>query len=316
MLGVQPDVAMNKEGRHALLSKTPLAPAEVCPSAFSSRPSTRQAPPPPSQRRHVGNANVTTMHVVISLPSSCWQNQRSISQKNLSVGQQIAAPPLLDGQRPASHLRDHLISLIVDIFSTAVQIPRPRAQHGSVTWRHTIGARADLDLLSHRFALEAIGGCARQNATCTFTNAAAMPLLESPPLERSKHRIRTCLFLSGAATANTTSKNSGFTLAFLAHDNYTFWTRKLEEMWCAKKKMRDPCHATGIRRPPTCRSHCAKRSMFPNRDHSKSFFLCEHGRGNRDVSLLHRQCFPSDHGSLPACRADFPTNRPGSSVSY
>ena len=97
------------------------------------------------------------MHFVISLPSSCWQNQRSISRKkNISVGQQIAAPPLLDGQRPASHLRDHLISLIVDIFDAAVQIPRPRAQHGAVTWRQAIRARADIVLLAHRFAFEAI----------------------------------------------------------------------------------------------------------------------------------------------------------------
>ena len=130
-VGVQPEVAMNKEGRHAQLSKTPRAPAEICPSAFSSRPSTRQAPPPPpSQWRHVGDANVTTMHVVISLPSSCWQNQRSISQKNISVGQQIAAPPLLDEQRPASHLRDHLISFIVDIF----QYGRANTKAESATW--------------------------------------------------------------------------------------------------------------------------------------------------------------------------------------
>ena len=44
-VGVQPEVAMNKEKRHAHLVKTHLAPARVCPSAFSSRPSTRQAPP-------------------------------------------------------------------------------------------------------------------------------------------------------------------------------------------------------------------------------------------------------------------------------
>ena len=48
----------------------------------------------------------------------------------------------------------------------------------------------------------------------------------------------------------------------------------------------------------------------------KRFFLFEHGGGSRDVSLLHRRCFSSDHGSLPACRADFPTNQPWSLVSY
>ena len=154
-------------------------------------------------------------------------------KKNTSVVQESAAPPLLDSQRPASHLRHHLSSLIVDIFDTAVQIPRPRAQHGAVTWRHTIGARADIVLLAYRSAFEAIGGCSRQKGTCTSSNVAAMPLREFPPLERSRHSIWSCLFLSGAATANTTSNNSGFTLTFPAHNLYTSWTRKLEEMSCA-----------------------------------------------------------------------------------
>ena len=121
-----------------------------------------------SRWEHVGKANVTTMHVVISLPSSCWHNQRSIKKKNISVGKQSAAPPLLYSQRSASHLRHHLISLIVDIFDTAVQIPRPRAQHDAVTWRHAIGVLADLVLLPHHYAFEAIGGCARQKGTCIF----------------------------------------------------------------------------------------------------------------------------------------------------
>ena len=147
-----------------------------------------------------------------------------------------AAPPLLDGQRPASHLRHHLISLIVDIFDTAVQIPRPRAQHGAVTWRHAIGARADLVLLAHRFAFEAIGGCAKQKVTCTCSNADSMPLMESLPLHRSRRSVWLCLFLSGAAAANATSKNSGLNLAFLAHNHYTSWTPKIQQKSTAKKK--------------------------------------------------------------------------------
>ena len=168
--------------------------------------------------------------------------------------QESAAPPTLDSQRLASHLWHHLISLIVDIFDTAVQIPRPRAQHGAVAWRHTIGERADIVLLAQRFAFETIGGWARQKVTCTFSNAAVEPLLESLPLHRSRHSIWSCLF-AGAIAANATSKNSGFTLAVLAHGHYTSWTRKLEEKSSGKKKedrVRDPCHATRIedRRPP------------------------------------------------------------------
>ena len=134
--------------------------------------------------------------VVISLPSSCWHNQRSNSLKktHLLCKKASAAPLLLDEQRPASHLRNHLISLTVDIFDTAVQIPRSRAQHGAVTWRHAIGARADLVLLAHRFAFKAIGGCAKQKVTCTFSNATTMPLLETPPTDRSNHRIWSCVF--------------------------------------------------------------------------------------------------------------------------
>ena len=147
-----------------------------------------------------------------------------------------------------------IISLIVDIFDAAVQIPRPRAQHGAVTWRHVIGARSDLVVLAHRFAFEAIGGCARQKGTYTSSNAAAMQLLESPTLHRSRHSTRTCLFLSGAAAANATSKSSGLNLAFLAHNHYTSWTPKIQQKSTAKKKqerVRDPCHATRIedRRP-------------------------------------------------------------------
>ena len=91
-----------------------------------------------SQRRHVGNANVTTMHVVISTVIVSHCRGRLLPR----VVQESAAPPRLDGQRPASHLRNHLISLTVGIFDTAVQIPRPRVQHRAATWRHTIGARA------------------------------------------------------------------------------------------------------------------------------------------------------------------------------
>ena len=188
------------------------------------------------------------MHVVISLRSLsnvvvavCSPRVGIINEASLNKTYLLGnrAPPLLDGQGPASHLRDHLISLTLDIFDTAVQIPRPRAQHGAVTWRHTIGARADLGLLAHHFAFEAIGGCARQKGTCTFSNAAAMSSLESLPLHRSRHRIRTCLFLSGATAANATSKNGGFTLDFLAHDHHTSWTRKLKEKSCAKKSKKE-----------------------------------------------------------------------------
>ena len=151
-----------------------------------------------------------------------------INEAKKNVGQQSAAPPLLDSQRPASHLRHHLISLVVDIFDRGVQIPRPRAQHGVVSWRHAIGARADLVLLAHRFAFEAIGGCAKQKVTCTFSNATAMPFPESLPLHRSRHSIGSCLFFSGATAANATSNNSDFTLASPAHDHCTSWTRKIE----------------------------------------------------------------------------------------
>ena len=48
----------------------------------------------------------------------------------------------------------------------------------------------------------------------------------------------------------------------------------------------------------------------------KDLFCVNTGGGHRDVSLLHRRRFPSNHGSLPACRADFPTNQPWSLVSY
>ena len=178
------------------------------------------------------------------------------------------------------------------MFDTAVQIPRPRAQHGAVTWRHAIGARADIVLLAHYPAFEAIGGCARQKVTCTFSNAAVVPLLESPPLHRSRHSIWSCLFFSGATAANATSKNSGFTLPFLAHDHYTSWTRELKEKSCAKKKARKserPVPYDWNRRPPTCRSHCAKRSMFPNRDYSKDVFSL-----NTAVEIETSVCFIND----------------------
>ena len=204
-----------------------------------------------------------------------------------------AALPLLDGQRPASHLRHHLISFIVDIFDTAVQISRPKAQHGVVTWRHAIGARADIVLLAHRFAFEAIGGCAKQKVTCTCSNAASMPLLESPPLHRSRHSVWWCLFLSGAAAANATSRNSVLNLAFPAHDLYTSRTRKIEEKSSAKKarKSETPVPCDSNRKPPTFRSDCVKHCMFAHGDHLQRCFFAP----NLTTEKRH-ECPPRQHG--------------------
>ena len=251
---------MTKQRRHAHLSKTHLAPAEVSPSAFSSRPLTRQAPPPFRRKRD-------------TLETPTWQQCMSSSLYPPRVGiineASLNKTYLLGNRALRLHFSmDRVLLLTCAITSSAslwtcsIQPYKYQGrehnmvpQLGAIPLEHVL----IIVLLAHHFAFEAIGGCARQKGTCTFSNAAVVSLLESPPW--SDQNIESGRASSFLVLQRRTPRRR---IAVLLLPSLLMTTTRpglVNSKKCRaqkKKRVRDPCHATGIedRRPadPTTRN--------------------------------------------------------------